>query len=226
MPQEHGLEGVLRQQIAYYRARASSYDEAYRRIGQYDRGAAQNAAWKDELRIVHEMLDGLQLGEEVVEFGAGTGHWTERLIRKGCTVAALDAAPEALEIARRRVARLGAAATFEVVDLLGWRAPRAWDEAVACFFLEHIPDRRLDAFLREFAAAVRPGGTVFIVDGLHGIDGPEVETRELDGRRFTVVERRRSTEVLCAAFDRVGVSLEIQPSGTRFQYGVGFRRQS
>ena len=39
-------DDTLREQIAYYRARADEYDEWFLRRGRYDHGDAENARWQ------------------------------------------------------------------------------------------------------------------------------------------------------------------------------------
>jgi hypothetical protein len=41
----------LQQQMPYYQARASEYDEWFLRQGRYDHGAAQNARWFTEVTV-------------------------------------------------------------------------------------------------------------------------------------------------------------------------------
>ncbi len=53
-----------------------------------------------------------------MEIACGTGLWTQAMADLADTVTAIDAAPEALEIARRRVS--SANVTFEVADVFSW----------------------------------------------------------------------------------------------------------
>ena len=43
---------LLADQIAYYRARAAEYDAWWFRTGRFDRGAANNAAWRADVASV------------------------------------------------------------------------------------------------------------------------------------------------------------------------------
>lgn len=82
---------ALADQIRYYRRRAGEYDlTAY---GDVDAARARMA------QLVAEM----QPAGRVLEIACGTGLWTEALARSAETVTAIDAAPEAIEIARARV---------------------------------------------------------------------------------------------------------------------------
>ena len=55
------LDDLLRQQIEYYRERASEYDEWFLRQGRYDRGPERNAQWFAEIGEVSCALGPLLL---------------------------------------------------------------------------------------------------------------------------------------------------------------------
>ena len=48
---------LLAEQIAYYRARATEYDEWFLRLGRYDRGEEQNRQWFAEVEQAREALE-------------------------------------------------------------------------------------------------------------------------------------------------------------------------
>jgi ubiquinone/menaquinone biosynthesis C-methylase UbiE len=85
------LDELLHEQIAYYRARASEYDEWFLRTGRYDRGEEQNSRWFAEVAEVAAALDAFRPAGRVLELAAGTGLWTERLARYADHITALDA---------------------------------------------------------------------------------------------------------------------------------------
>ena len=49
---------LIDDQIAYYRARASEYDDWWFRQGRYDRGDEQRRAWSAEIAHLETALDG------------------------------------------------------------------------------------------------------------------------------------------------------------------------
>ncbi len=194
------LESVGADQIAYYRARAPWYDDAYDCAGDYDRGPLLNARWIADLAVVDRALSAAPVRGDCVELGAGTGYWTGRVVDRVQRLWALDASPEVLRIAR---ARLGARATkveFEVVDLWRWQPRQLWDSAVAFFFLEHVPDEVLPHLLASLHDALRPGASFFVAEGAAHEPGPEIETRSNDGRAYDLVDRRRSPNEFETAF--------------------------
>jgi hypothetical protein len=74
-------DAVLRQQLLYYALRAGEYDDAYLHTGLRDRGPSRSASWHAELARLQTAFDSVSLDGDIVELAAGTGAWTERLIR-------------------------------------------------------------------------------------------------------------------------------------------------
>ena len=50
-------KSILKEQVAYYRARAAEYDEWHSRQGRYDRGDEHNLQWYAELDTVRAELE-------------------------------------------------------------------------------------------------------------------------------------------------------------------------
>jgi demethylmenaquinone methyltransferase/2-methoxy-6-polyprenyl-1,4-benzoquinol methylase len=131
------VDELLRDQLAYYRARAGEYDEWFLRRGRYDQGPEENRRWFEEAELVRRRLADF-LGERartvgqplrVLELACGTGIWTAVLAGAGgapdepstgtrapvADVTAVDAAPEMLARAAERLESVRAAA---------WGGPR------------------------------------------------------------------------------------------------------
>jgi demethylmenaquinone methyltransferase/2-methoxy-6-polyprenyl-1,4-benzoquinol methylase len=226
---------VLSEQRDYYEARAPEYDEWWQRRGRYDYGAEANARWFAEVRQAQDAIRRSDLRGDVLELAAGTGNWTEILARSADTITALDASPEMVRINRERLAAAGLAdrVSFRLVDLFAWQPERTYDAAFVGFFLSHVPEDRLDAFLTALALAVRPGGTVCFVDSrrdptsstpdqpLPPPDTPVMTRRLNDGRQFQIVKIYRSAEAMRDAFARHGIALEVKETPAFFQYGCG-----
>jgi 2-polyprenyl-3-methyl-5-hydroxy-6-metoxy-1,4-benzoquinol methylase len=227
-PLEAVADGVLDEQLTYYRARATEYDQWFNREGRYDRGQAFTDAWRRELTVVRARLDDVPLdGRDVLELAPGTGIWTAELLARGASVTAVDGAPEMIEQLRARLPD----APLEIVeaDLFEWVPPRAFDTVVACFFMSHVPDERFDDFVVLLAGSVRPGGTIFLLDGLRDrtstaaehvlpSDTSQTMVRLLDdGREFTIVKRFRTAEALRAAFAERGLAATVHETSTYFQ---------
>jgi cyclopropane fatty-acyl-phospholipid synthase-like methyltransferase len=177
-----------------------------------------------DVAAVEAALEAVPMGGELLELGSGTGYWTERLAARATIVTALDAAPEMIDEARARLSSVENV-EFQVVDLVdGWAPGRTWDGAVGCFFLEHVPDRLVHDLLARLRDALRPDAPVFFVDGAHRAQGGDVEVRDLGGRAYRVIERRRSPSEIEEAFDRAGFDIEVRTIGGRFSVSAGSRR--
>jgi 2-polyprenyl-3-methyl-5-hydroxy-6-metoxy-1,4-benzoquinol methylase len=224
---------VLTDMVDYYRARAAEYDEWWERKGRYDRGPEANAVWFSEMREVFAALDALDLRGDVLELAPGTGIWTERLIRTADTVTAVDASEEMVAINRAKVG--SERVSYVIADLFAWQPNRAYDGVCFGFWISHVPADRLDGFLRMVAAALKPGGKVFFVDGRreptttatnHVLPeiGEQVMTRILnDGRSYQIVKNFYEPTALAARCRAAGLDVDVRETATNFIYGAGRR---
>src|SRR5436189_6169833 len=89
---------ILDEQIAYYRARASEYDEWFLRQGRYDRGAEHSRLWFDEVATVEAALGEAAPSGDILELACGTGLWTRHLAAKAEHVTAVAASAEVIAI--------------------------------------------------------------------------------------------------------------------------------
>lgn len=199
------VEALLAEQVDYYQARASEYDEAY-------------AGADSPLQHLDPVLDLLALlpaGGRVLEVACGTGQWTQHLARRFADVTALDTSADALAIARQR-APAGVRWVREDVFRFGSEAP--FDLVFAAFWLSHVPWSEWPRFWSRLAALLVPGGVVVCVDetadGLAGKEtwsaGTEdVVTRSLaDGRTFQVAKLRLDPGSVTARLAGLGWSVE------------------
>lgn len=167
---------VLADQVAYYRRRAGEYDvTAYGDVA---------AARGRIARLVAQMRP----TGRVLEIACGTGLWTEALAGLADTVTAIDAAPEAVAIARDRVR--SANVSFEVADVFSW-APHAarFDAIFFSAWLSHVPMSRFEQFWQSLRDLLAADGRVLFID--EHIDEREKEVY-LPGRAETVERRLRN----------------------------------
>ena len=174
---------LLTGQIDYYRRRAAEYDAtAY---GDLDAAAERIAG----------IVSRLGIHDRVLEIACGTGMWTVALARAADRLTALDAAPEAVAIARERVGK--ARVEFVVADVFGWRPDARFDVVFFSAWLSHVPSDRFAAFWDALGDLLAPGGRVLFIDEhvdergkeayVPGLD--EVVERTLDdGRTFRIVK--------------------------------------
>lgn len=222
---------ILTDMVEYYRARAAEYDEWWYRRGRYDRGAEQNGRWFAEMGELYTVFDALHFTGDVLELAPGTGIWTERLLKTADMVTAVDASEEMTAINRAKVG--SDRVSYLIADLFTWRPERRYDGVCFGFWISHIPTERLDGFLTMVAGALRPGGTLFFVDGRreptstaadHVLpdQGAQVMTRKLnDGRAYQIVKNFYDPDALAARCARAGLDIAVRETPTYFIYGAG-----
>ncbi len=184
----------IEQQIEYYRARASEYDEWFLRQGRYDRGEAHKKQWFAEVAQLGEALAEFEPRGNILELACGTGWWTQNLTAYAETLTAVDASEEVLELNAQRVQ--SDKVRYVQADLFAWQPEERFDTIFFSFWLSHVPPERFDLFWSSLRDWLNPSGRVFLIDSLYearstakdqflrGRDD-EVVTRHLnDGRTF------------------------------------------
>jgi SAM-dependent methyltransferase len=228
-------DDLLRDQLAYYRARAGEYDEWFLRKGNYDQGPERNRRWFSELNLVREELDGFAPVGDVLELACGTGLWTVELARYARAITAVDASPEVLDINRSRLeeARSEVSIRYLQTDLFDWRPDGAYDVVFFGFWLSHVPPQRFEAFWHLVRSALKPGGRVFFVDSLRAETWAEKERlgraprghttlRQLnDGREFRIVKIFYGPEELSSRLCDLGWKVHVQTTQAHIIYGFG-----
>jgi SAM-dependent methyltransferase len=115
------------------------------------------------------VLDGCELGDDLLEVGPGPGLTTDVLRRKAARVTAVELD---LALAGDLAARLaGSNVTVIAGDVTRLPFPAGRFSSAACLtMLHHIPSPALqDAALAELARVLRPGG---VLAGSDGLDTP------------------------------------------------------
>lgn len=243
--QDHGspeLLALLAEQQRYYCARAPEYDEWWLRRGRYDLGEEGNRVWWAEVAEAQALLDEVPLEGRVLELAGGTGCWTEQLARRAARVTVLDGSAEMLALNERRLAAAGlrARVSYQKLDLFGWSPPEeaagsAYDAVFFAFWLSHVPAGLVDGFLTKVARALRPGGSVAVLDNRPGsVDRSRHGTRRIDrdrerrqlkdGRRFSIVKRCDSPAEIEARLERAGIRASARLTATHFLVVTGQRR--
>jgi 2-polyprenyl-3-methyl-5-hydroxy-6-metoxy-1,4-benzoquinol methylase len=225
---------LLQQQIAYYQARASEYDEWFLRQGRYDHGEEHRRQWWGEVAQVQAALEVFAPTGDVLELASGTGWWTEQLVKSADQVTAVDAAAETIALNRERVG--SGKVTYVQTDIFTWKPPHTFDMAFFSFWLSHVPPERFDDFWALVEEAVGPNGRVFFIDSRYNPGATAVDnrlgtpqdtsvTRRLnDGRSFDIVKIFYDPDELTQQLERRGWKAQIQWTEQFFLYGWGERR--
>jgi ubiquinone/menaquinone biosynthesis C-methylase UbiE len=202
-------DDVLTEQIAYYRARAQEYDESLGST-QEPQGAFAQA--------IH-LLQHMGPFEQILELACGSGIWTRVLVQMGREVTALDAAPEMLELAKRKLGN--APVRYQQANLFAWEPVQQYDLVFFDFWLSHVPPERLGPFLQRVRQALQPGGSVVLIDQYtpteedrqlmkEGTGEPLYAERPLrDGRTFTIVKVFYELATLERLFTTLGFESQV-----------------
>lgn len=220
----------LQDQIDYYRARAAEYDEWFYRIGRYNHGDEENQRWFADADQVRRELHSLPHMQNVLELAAGTGIWTQELVKLADHVTVVDASPEMIGINQAKVQ--SDAVTYLQADLFNWQPDTQYDMVFFGFWLSHVPAERLADFLAMVARALKPGGHFFMVDSRradrssakdHIIpeEGTTMKRKLNDGREYEIVKIFYDPDALQAALAAAGIQAEPKLTPTFFLYAHG-----
>lgn len=193
------LDELLRDQRDYYRARAPTYEKDL-----YN--------WAGAPHALDDVVARVPAGGAILELACGTGIWTERLLRRSADVAAVDAAPEMIAIARARAGE----ARYVVADVFSYEPDRRYDTVFFGFWLSHVPGDRFASFWQTVSAALADGGRVVFVDEhVSGQDKeqwlePGVVLRTLpDGSEHRVVKHYVDPDDMRTRLAHLGWATEI-----------------
>jgi SAM-dependent methyltransferase len=224
---------LLAEQIDFYRADAESFDGWL--AGLLDEANDEPTARTyraGRARLARVFQRHAPLGR-VLEVAAGTGRLVDLYAPHAESVVLLDASPESLAIAARR---LGATRRIRFVeaDIFDWDGDgRTFDTVVFTAWLHHVPHARLATFWRRVESLLAEGGRVIFdfpdvnleppgrtevpaepADG-YGIYAPVdgISLRDNFGRRWRVVHNLWDPEDLCHRLDRLGWTVTILGAG-------------
>ena len=229
------VDGLLAEQIAYYRARAREYDDWWLRRDRYDQGPEFAAWWRDEIDIVARWLRTLAPLGAVLELAAGTGNMTEMLGSYADSVLALDSSTEVLELNEAKTDALPV--EYVVGDVFEWEADRSFDTVAFGFWMSHVPEARFAEFWERVAGWLVPGGRAVFIDNRSPdsvwLDGGRRRTdaeydrsrgtsrRTLrDGRSFDIVKVFWEPDALEDLLRGLGWQAEVGRASEAFIYGA------
>jgi demethylmenaquinone methyltransferase/2-methoxy-6-polyprenyl-1,4-benzoquinol methylase len=218
-------DDIINEQIAYYRARAREYDSSLTSATAPSTSTSSPAhadLFDPDLARIADLLSQQGPFHHTLELACGTGIWTGILLSISGHVTALDAAPEMLSIARQKYG--DQRISYQQADLFQWEPDRQYGLVYFAFWLSHVLPEALDPFLARVARAVKPGGTLIIVDqyaplpgDLTVAKGDRYAERPLaDGRTFTIVKVFYDLDDLSRRLSALGFQVHSQPVGNSF----------
>ena len=129
-----------------------------------------SAEWADQLRtdVLKPLLDGVDLGPQLIEVGPGPGAATEWLRHRVARLVAVDADAQAVAALAERYAGTNVEAiTTDATDLPF--ADATFDAAATFTMLHHVPTvAEQQRLLEELIRVLRPGGLLVGSDSLAG----------------------------------------------------------
>lgn len=136
----------------YFAARIGEYDSLIRRcVPRYD-------------EMLDRLVEYLPAAKRILELGCGTGNLTLRLAARfpDAELTLVDASPEMLDLASRRLGRAARPLAVRFEDLPDVRC----DLVVSSISLHHVADK--GALYRRLHALLEPGGAFWFSDQLRG----------------------------------------------------------
>jgi ubiquinone/menaquinone biosynthesis C-methylase UbiE len=199
---------------AYYRARAEEYDVIY-----------STAWWGNDLAQLRRWIASETRGRTVLELAAGTGYWTAIAAPDAAAITACDINTEVLHIAACCIDN--PAVSFIAADAFNLPAAVAnFDVIMAHLWWSHVPRQSQQAFLRNIASRLNPGGRLLVIDqnflkdaclpaSRWDAEGNRYEMRSVIGRSlYEIVKNYPSDSELRQSFSCLVGDLTV----TRLQY--------
>jgi SAM-dependent methyltransferase len=244
-------DALVESQIAYYRAHAPKYDDWWVGEGRHDRGDAYRDNWNAQIETLRAALSEFAPLGNVLELAGGTGNWTRELATLADSVTVVDASPEAVAIARSKVA---GGVSWLHHDIFSFRPERRYDTVFFGFWLSHVPPERFESFWELVRDCLEPDGRVFFIDNadprlaktvapelfsaagwdadqarIRGVDSVTdlttgVATRlAADGQSYDLIKVWRTPDELQNGLDALGWEVDVRTTEWAFIYGCGSR---
>lgn len=209
-----GINALLAEQIAYYRARAP----------EYLRGALDLPGGGE----LSEALERFAPTGNVLELACGPGTWTTRLARDAASLTCVDSSPEMIGLASERV-EADPRVRFIEANLFDWQPDRRYDVVFFGFWLSHVPLELFGSFWSTVADALEPDGRVLFVDDsyrtadelIEGEDSSTIERRLEDGTAFRAVKVVHGAPELEGRLRTLGWDIEVRQTAGPFYWGRG-----
>lgn len=225
------IQSLLQQQINYYQARSSEYDEWFLRQGRYDRGAELNQQWFQEVEQLRDALTQFKPTGKVLELACGTGLWTEQLLTHAQHITAVDAAAEVLKLNQQRLQ--SSKVKYIQTDIFTWQPKEQYDVIFFSFWLSHVPQQYFEKFLQMVKRGLKVEGRVFFIDSKYeptstardhhlGKDQIGMAKRRLNnGQEYRIVKIFYECERLEEKLRQMKWNVQVDETPNYFIFGSG-----
>lgn len=173
---------------AYYAQRAGKYEEIYAKP---ERQA--------DLAILHERVNEVLEGHDVLEVACGTGYWTAQFAPSAASIWASDINPEMIDVAKAK--NLPAdKVQFALADAFDLQTEGRFSACFAGFWWSHVKRQEQTALLEKLRATMGKDGLLVMIDNTYvegsntpiartDLDGNTYQIRRLDnGERYEVLK--------------------------------------
>lgn len=161
------LEDLLAEQVAFYDAHASEYEDALYRRGRWDYGDEENKKWLQEFNDVKKTVETIILNRSIgraLDVACGTGYWSRVLSLAGYNVHGIDSSPRMLNRAMEVCQNMNV--TFELADAFNYKTISKYDLILLGCWISHIPRSLLSEFMSNINRLLEENGTIIIIDHL------------------------------------------------------------
>jgi len=173
-----------------------------------------SSTWKGTVEkfIVPWVLDGVDLGSDVLEVGPGYGATTDILRTRARQLTCVEIDPKLAERLRHRMGDGNVRVICQDATEMVF-ADESFDSAVCFTMLHHVPSQSLqDRLLRQVARILRPGGTFAGTDSL---DRKSFRLLHWFDTCVPVPPDTFASRLEASGFD--AVSVDLNPYAFRFQ---------
>ena len=119
-------------------------------------------------KVYDRLASHIELGQQVLDLGCGTGALTIRAAQRGAKVKGIDIKAQMLEIAEQRVKIAGATESVDLVEMgvaeLDGEEAQSYDAVMSGLCLSELSEDEVTYTLKEVARILLPGGLLLIAD--------------------------------------------------------------